>query len=55
MLIFFIGFMASGKSTPCAMSRKLGVPVVDLDELIAEVEGMAVREIFEQKVWGRLF
>lgn len=47
--IFLIGFMGSGKSTIAGrLSEKLGVPQVEMDELIVQEQGMAITEIFEK-------
>jgi 3-dehydroquinate synthetase len=50
MKIVLTGFMATGKtSTAIALSEKLGLPVVDTDELIVKQEGMSIAQIFEEK------
>lgn len=50
MIIYIVGYMASGKTTfGKALAGRLDVPFVDLDEFIEEHEGMAVSEIFAQK------
>ncbi len=50
MKITLVGFMGSGKSTVGKLlSERLGVPFLDLDELIVEREGMSIPEIFERK------
>ena len=47
--IFLIGFMGCGKSTIArALSEKLGVIQVEMDELIVEEQGMPITEIFEK-------
>lgn len=47
--IFLIGFMGCGKSTIArALSKKLGVIQVEMDELIVEEQGMPITEIFEK-------
>ena len=47
--IFLIGFMGSGKSTIAArLSEKLGVPKVEMDELIVRERSMPITEIFEK-------
>lgn len=48
--IVLIGFMGSGKtSTGRALSRRLGIPVLDTDQLIEDQEGMSISDIFEKK------
>lgn len=50
MNIFIVGYMASGKTTfGEALSRKLKVPFVDLDQYIEKKEGMPVIDIFREK------
>ncbi|MGK2859141.1 MAG: shikimate kinase [Thermoanaerobaculia bacterium] len=50
MKIYLIGFMGAGKTTVgLELSRRLGLPFFDLDELIEASEGMAIREIFAEK------
>jgi shikimate kinase len=50
MKIYLIGFMGAGKTTVgLELSRRLGIPFFDLDELIEASEGMAIREIFAEK------
>lgn len=47
--IFLIGFMGSGKSTIAkVLSEKLGVPQVEMDEMIVQEQGMPITEIFEK-------
>ena len=47
--IFLIGFMGSGKSTIArALSEKLDVEQVEMDELIVQEQGMPITEIFEK-------
>ncbi len=49
MKIYLIGFMGAGKTTVgLELSRRLGVPFFDLDELIEASEGMPIREIFAE-------
>ena len=48
--IVLIGFMGAGKtSLGKAVSKMLGVPFLDTDELIEQSEGMTISEIFEKK------
>lgn len=50
VLIFLIGFMASGKSTAGRMlAERLGYDFVDLDDLIEESEKMEITRIFALK------
>lgn len=50
MKIVLTGFMAAGKtSTGKALSKRLGYPFIDTDDLIVEREGMAISRIFEEK------
>lgn len=45
--IFLIGYMCSGKTTlGRALERALGIPYIDLDEMIELEQGMTVGEIF---------
>ena len=47
--IVLIGFMGTGKSTVAkALHRLYGMDVVEMDELIAQREGMSIPEIFEK-------
>lgn len=47
--VYLAGFMGTGKSsTARAVARIIGVPWVDLDEVIAREEGRSVPEIFAQ-------
>ena len=47
--IFLIGFMGCGKSTIArTLSGQLGVPQVEMDELIVQEQGMPITEIFEK-------
>ena len=46
--LVFLGMMGSGKSSIGAMvSKKLNIPLIDIDNLIEERAGMTIREIFE--------
>lgn len=46
--IVLIGFMGSGKSTISAeLHRLFGMDVIEMDQVIAEREGMRISEIFE--------
>lgn len=48
--IVLIGFMGSGKtSVGQELSRMLGIPDLDTDQLIVEQEGMSVSDIFAEK------
>lgn len=48
--LFLIGFMGAGKSSVAqALSRRLGRPVVEMDQHIAAQEGMSVSDIFTRK------
>ena len=48
--VYLAGFMGTGKtSTARAISRILGVPWGDLDEVIVREEGQSVAEIFAQR------
>ena len=57
------GYMGSGKSTIAkALSDKIQIPAIDLDEAIEQQSGISVREIFElkgeiyfRKIESRLF
>ena len=49
MHIILLGYMASGKSTiGKQLSKKLGIPFLDLDTYIYEKENKSVSEIFSQ-------
>ena len=46
--IFLIGFMGTGKTTIAnCLSRKLDRKVVEMDQIIAERQGMSISDIFE--------
>ena len=48
--LVFLGMMGSGKSSiGNLVSKKLGLPFVDIDNLIIKNTGMSVSEIFETK------
>ncbi|MCD8502257.1 MAG: shikimate kinase [Bacillaceae bacterium] len=48
--LFLTGFMGSGKTTVgLALSKKLGIPVVDLDELIVKKTNKTINAIFEEE------
>jgi shikimate kinase len=48
MRVYLTGFMGSGKTTVGRrLAARLGVPFVDLDEMIEQWSGATVREIFE--------
>lgn len=48
--VYLAGFMGTGKSSAAkAMGRILGVPWVDLDDAIAQEQGMSVEEIFAKR------
>ena len=50
MKIFLVGYMGSGKSTIGKMlSKNVGIPFFDLDEIIEKHENMSVKKIFEEK------
>lgn len=47
--IFLIGFMGAGKSTAAsALKHELNMNLVEMDEKIAQREGMAVSDIFDK-------
>lgn len=46
--LVLIGFMGTGKSTIAkTLKKKLGMEVVEMDQLIAQREGMSISKIFE--------
>lgn len=46
--IFLIGFMGCGKSTVADfLNRELGMEVIEMDQIIAQREGMSISDIFE--------
>jgi len=48
--LVFLGMMGSGKSSiGYLVSKKLDLPFIDIDILIAESVGMSISEIFEKK------
>ena len=48
--LVFLGMMGSGKSSiGNLVSKKLGLPFIDIDNLIIENTGMSISEIFEKK------
>ncbi|MDO4617629.1 MAG: shikimate kinase [Lachnospiraceae bacterium] len=48
--IFLIGFMGAGKSTVASyMHRQYSMPLIEMDETLAERECMTIPEIFAQK------
>lgn len=45
--LFLVGFMGSGKSTVAGVvAERLGVPCVDLDQLIEAEQGASIAEVF---------
>ena len=51
--LVFLGMMGSGKSSiGNLISKKLGLPFIDIDSLIVENTGMSILEIFEKKGEG---
>ena len=50
MIISLVGYMGSGKSTVGKrLSKRLKLPLIDLDDYISSQEKMTVKEIFAQK------
>ena len=50
MTLFLCGFMGCGKTAlGKALAKRLELPLVDMDDLIVEREGMTIPEIFDQK------
>lgn len=48
--LYLAGFMGTGKSSAAkAIGRILGVPWIDLDDAIAEEQGMSVEDIFAKR------
>ncbi|SFJ21326.1 shikimate kinase [Halobacillus dabanensis] len=46
-MIYLVGFMGSGKSTVAEqLSRKLGMPYIEMDEEIEKQEGLSISEMF---------
>ncbi len=51
--IYLIGFMGAGKSTVAkALSKRTGLPVVEMDEELVRRAGMSINEIFAAKGEG---
>lgn len=47
--IVLIGFMGTGKTTVAnALKRRFGMEIIEMDQIIAEREGMTIPEIFEK-------
>lgn len=48
--IVLIGFMGTGKTTVAkALHQRFGMDIVEMDQIIAEREGMSIPEIFEKR------
>jgi shikimate kinase len=48
--IYLTGFMGAGKSKiGPLLAQRLGIPFYDCDDMIADNEGMAIKDIFEQR------
>lgn len=46
--IFLVGFMGAGKTTVAkALTKKLGMRCIEMDQMIAEKQGMSIPEIFD--------
>jgi shikimate kinase len=49
-IIYFVGFMGSGKTTlGKRLAKKLEIPFIDLDAKICEVTGKTIPEIFDKE------
>ncbi len=49
MHIYLIGYRGSGKSTVGRiLAKRLGVPIVDTDDMVEQTCGMSIKEIFQQ-------
>ena len=50
MIISLVGFMGCGKtSVGCMLAEEMGAFFIDQDNLIEELEGMEIMQIFQQK------
>ncbi len=50
MRIYLIGFMGAGKThLGKLLSKKLGIPFLDLDELVVNQQGRSINQIFEDE------
>ena len=48
--IVLIGFMGTGKTTVAkALQQRFGMDIIEMDQIIAEREGMSIPEIFEKR------
>ncbi|HWM86219.1 MAG TPA: 3-dehydroquinate synthase [Kofleriaceae bacterium] len=48
--VFLIGFMAAGKTTAGRLlAERMAVPFIDLDDMVADLAGLPVPEIFERR------
>tara|TARA_B100000767_G_scaffold236347_1_gene230036 strand:- start:520 stop:1032 length:513 start_codon:yes stop_codon:yes gene_type:complete len=48
--LVFLGMMGSGKSSVGSLvSKKLNIPFIDIDNLIMQITGMTISDIFEKK------
>ena len=46
--VYLIGFMGAGKSTVARLlTKKLDMPLVEMDERIVQEQGMSINEIFD--------